>query len=81
MDYSAMKTEEQKKEQEKCLVEYRKYQELGLSLDLSRGKPSAEQLALSMGILDSLKSTSVLHRTEQTAATTAGLTALRRQKI
>lgn len=41
MDYSAMKTEEQKKEQEKCLVEYRKYQELGLSLDLSRGKPSA----------------------------------------
>ena len=61
MDYSAMKTEEQKKEQEKCLAEYRKYQELGLSLDLSRGKPSAEQLALSMGILDSLKSTSVLH--------------------
>ena len=61
MDYSVMKTEEQKKEQEKCLAEYRKYQELGLSLDLSRGKPSAEQLALSMGILDSLKSTSVLH--------------------
>ncbi len=66
MNYSAMSKEEQKNEKEACLAAYREYQDLGLSLDLSRGKPSAEQLALSLGILDSLKSTSVLNTQDGT---------------
>ena len=38
----------------KCFEEYKS---LGLKLDMSRGKPSPEQLDLSMGMLDVLKST------------------------
>ncbi|MCI8634213.1 MAG: aminotransferase [Eubacterium sp.] len=44
---------QEKKELEK---EYRKYQMRGLQLDMSRGKPSAEQLDLSMGLMDVLHS-------------------------
>ncbi|MCL2826352.1 MAG: aminotransferase class I/II-fold pyridoxal phosphate-dependent enzyme, partial [Eggerthellaceae bacterium] len=38
--------------------EYKGYQALGLALDMSRGKPSAAQLALSMPMLDILDSSS-----------------------
>lgn len=37
-------------------AEYRKFQDLGLKLDMSRGKPSAEQLDISMGMMDVLNS-------------------------
>lgn len=37
-------------------AEYKKFQELGLKLDMSRGKPSTEQLNLSMGMMDVLNS-------------------------
>ena len=36
--------------------QYKKYQELDLSLDMSRGKPCREQLDLSMGMMDALNS-------------------------
>lgn len=36
--------------------EYKKYQQRGLKLDMSRGKPSQEQLDLSMGMMDVLSS-------------------------
>ena len=37
-------------------AEYKKFQEMGLKLDMSRGKPSAEQLDISMGMMDVLSS-------------------------
>lgn len=40
----------------KLKEEYRRYQELGLSLNMARGKPCAEQLNLSMGMFDMLSS-------------------------
>ena len=41
-------------------AEYKQFQELGLKLDMSRGKPSAEQLDISMGMMDVLSSSSDL---------------------
>ena len=42
------------KEKEVLEAEYGKYQKRGLQLDMSRGKPSQEQLDLSMGMMDVL---------------------------
>ena len=39
-------------------AEYEKIKNLGLSLDMSRGKPGADQLDLSLPMLDVLKSDS-----------------------
>ena len=39
---------------------YKEYQDMGLKLDMSRGKPSAEQLDLSMGMMDVLNSSTDL---------------------
>ena len=47
-------------ERDKCAAELAKYAKSGLSLDLSRGKPSAEQLALSLNMLDVLDHRSIL---------------------
>ena len=51
MNYLSLTTAELKKEQEKAEAAYRAYCAQGLSLDLSRGKPAADQLALSMPML------------------------------
>lgn len=51
MEYKNMSSEELKKERKVCLDQYEQCQEMGLSLDLSRGKPGKEQLALSMDML------------------------------
>ncbi len=52
--YQEMTREELLKEKEVLEAEYGKYQKRGLQLDMSRGKPSQEQLDLSMGMMDVL---------------------------
>ena len=58
--YLEMTKEELLAEKEKLSAEYKKYQKLDLKLDMSRGKPSIEQLDLSMDMMDILNSKSDL---------------------
>ena len=54
--YTEMTKEELKEELAGLEEEYKKYQAMNLKLDMSRGKPSKEQLDLSMGMMDALNS-------------------------
>ena len=54
--YQEMSKEELLKEKQTLEAEYKKFQQRGLKLDMSRGKPSQEQLDISMGIMDVLAS-------------------------
>lgn len=56
----ALSREEQKALLEAFRSEYKHYQEQGLTLDMSRGKPSPSQLDLSMGILNTVNGNSDL---------------------
>lgn len=58
--YQEMSREELMQEKEALEAAYKKYQQSGLKLDMSRGKPSQEQLDLSMGMMDVLNSESDL---------------------
>lgn len=58
--YQEMSREELVQEKEALEAAYKKYQQSGLKLDMSRGKPSQEQLDLSMGMMDVLNSESDL---------------------
>ncbi len=58
--YAEMTKEELAEEIRKLKDLYRYYQRMDLNLDMSRGKPSAEQLDLSMGMMDVLNSESDL---------------------
>ena len=58
--YKDMSIEELQAEYAALKAEYKKIQALGMRLDMSRGKPSQEQLDLSMGMMDVLDSTSDL---------------------
>jgi len=58
--YLNMSREELQKEKESLEAEYRKIQALGLNLNMARGKPSPEQLDLSVEMLDLIGSKSVL---------------------
>ena len=71
--YQEMSKEELLKEKEHLEAEYKKFQQRGLKLDMSRGKPSQEQLDLSMGMISHA-------RMERTAATTVYWTESRRRK-
>ena len=54
--YQEMSREELLQEKEALEAVYKEYANGGLQLDMSRGKPSAEQLDLSMGMMDVLHS-------------------------
>lgn len=50
--YQEMSKEELTQELTALKAEYEKIKGMGLALDMSRGKPGADQLDLSMGMLD-----------------------------
>lgn len=51
-EYQSMTKQELQEEYEAVLAQYQSYQAKGLKLDMSRGKPCAEQLELSNGLLN-----------------------------
>lgn len=54
--YSEMSKQELMQEKEALKAQYKKYQGMGLNLNMARGKPCREQLDLSMGMMDTLNS-------------------------
>ena len=54
--FQEMSKEELLQEKTELEAAYQKYAQSGLKLDMSRGKPSVEQLNLSMGMMDVLNS-------------------------
>ena len=50
-NYLAMSSEELVEEQQKLRVEYQTYKNMGLNLNMDRGKPCTEQLDLSKEML------------------------------
>ena len=54
--YKDMTKEELEREIKALKKDYKKYQDMDLRLDMSRGKPCREQLDISMGMLDALNS-------------------------
>lgn len=59
--YTEYSDEELQSEIEQLRQEYKKYQGMGLSLNMARGKPCKEQLDLSMGMMDVLNSDTDLY--------------------
>ncbi len=57
MNYLNLSKNELLSEKESLQKKYEDYKNMGLSLNMARGKPSSEQLDLSQPLLDSLKST------------------------
>ncbi|MBE5861054.1 MAG: aminotransferase [Butyrivibrio sp.] len=54
--YLEMSKEELEQEVVKLKAQYKKYQDMDLTLNMARGKPCHEQLDLSMGMMDALNS-------------------------
>jgi aspartate/methionine/tyrosine aminotransferase len=54
--YAEMNKQELQEEIARLKAEYKKFQDLDLSLNMARGKPCREQLDLSMGLMDALNS-------------------------
>lgn len=58
MNYSQFSAEKLSEEREALLKQYEKYKAMNLKLDMSRGKPSTEQLDISVRMLDIINSSS-----------------------
>lgn len=56
MEYLSLNKDELQKEKNILLNEYNRYKNQGLKLDMSRGKPSSEQLDISVKMLDIINS-------------------------
>ena len=55
--YPEMNLSELKKEYDQILARYQEFLQAGLQLDMSRGKPSPEQLDLASGMVDAVAHT------------------------
>ena len=79
--FTQMTTEELSQEIALLKREYKKYQNMELHLDMSRGKPCQEQLDLSMGMMDALDSSADLSCEDGTDCRNYGvLTGIREAK-
>ncbi|SDZ63276.1 DNA-binding transcriptional regulator, MocR family, contains an aminotransferase domain [Evansella caseinilytica] len=65
-DYASLNAAQLKELQTELLEKYNTYKQEGLKLDMSRGKPSPEQLNLSNGMLDVLTSNGTLKAADGT---------------
>lgn len=63
--YDSLPPQELAEEKERITAEYRTIQQKHLSLDMSRGKPSAEQLDLSNGLITCITAEELKQHTEQ----------------
>ena len=55
-DYKTLTKEQLIEEESQMLNAYKNYKQLGLKLDMSRGKPGTDQLSVSNGLLDAITS-------------------------
>ena len=60
-DYTKMSKDELLEEKAKVEAKYKEYKDMGLKLDMSRGKPSSDQLDKCMPILDAVTSKDDIH--------------------
>ncbi len=58
MPYTELTKAQLEEEKKRIEAEYKRYQDMNLSLDMSRGKPAKEQIELSLPMMDVLDSTS-----------------------
>lgn len=79
--YAEMSTEELQELRKQLSAQYKEFQGKDLKLDMSRGKPSVEQLDLSMGMMDVLSSSDDLTCEDGTDCRNyGGLTGIREAK-
>ena len=79
--YAEMSTEELQELRKQLSAKYKEFQGKDLRLDMSRGKPSVEQLDLSMGMMDVLSSSDDLTCEDGTDCRNyGGLTGIREAK-
>lgn len=71
--YQSMTTQQLQTEHQSLLKQYEAFKARGLKLDMSRGKPSGEQLALSLPMLDVLNSKSAMKAEDGTDCRNYGL--------
>ena len=80
--YAELTEQELEQEVSSLRREYRRYQNMELQLDMSRGKPCREQLDLSMGMMDALNSQADLSCEDGTDVRSYGvLTGIQEAKV